>query len=78
MEVVIPFIDPTSCFRFNGENGFLLTQISGKYQYGEDVAGIWEAPDMYRKLDAASIQQAAKTYLNTNNYVRVTLVPEKN
>jgi len=60
------------------QNGFLLTNIAGKYQYGEDVAGIWEAPDMYRKLDAASIQQAAKTYLNTSNYVRVTLVPEKN
>ena len=59
------------------QNGFLLTQIAGKYQAGEDVAGIWEAPELYKKIDAASIQQAAKTYLNTNNYVRVTLVPEK-
>ena len=59
------------------QNGFLLGQIAGKYQIGEDVAGIWEAPELYKKIDAASVQQAAKTYLNTGNYVRVTLVPEK-
>ena len=59
------------------QNGYLLTQISGRYQLGEDVAGIWDAPGLYRKLDAAMIQQAAKTYLNMNNYVKVSLFPEK-
>ena len=59
------------------QNGYLLTQIAGKYQLGEDVAGVWDAPELYKKLDAASIQQAAKSYLDTSNYVRVTLVPEK-
>src|SRR5207248_1334225 len=59
------------------QNGFLLTQISGKYQYGEDVAGIWDAPEIYKKLDTATIQDAARTYLDTSNYVRVTLMPEK-
>jgi zinc protease len=59
------------------QNGFLLTQIAGKYQIGEDVAGIWDSPELYKKIDAASVQQAARTYLNTGNYVRVTLVPEK-
>jgi len=59
------------------QNGFLLNNIAAKYQYGEDVAGIWDAPELYRKLDAKSIQEAAKTYLDTNNYVRVTLFPEK-
>jgi zinc protease len=59
------------------QNGFLLSQIAAKYQVGEDVAGIWEAPELYKKLDPTSIQQAAKTYLNTNNYVKVTLMPEK-
>ena len=58
-------------------NGYLLGQIAGKYQYGEDVAGVWEVPELYKKLDAAAIQQAAKTYLNMDNYVKVTLVPEK-
>jgi zinc protease len=59
------------------QNGFLLTNIAGKYQVGEDVAGIWEAPELYKKLDVASVQAAAKTYLNTSNYVKVSLLPEK-
>jgi zinc protease len=59
------------------QNGYLLTQISGKYQVGEDVAGVWEAPEVFKKLDAASIHAAAKSYLNTGNYVKVTLLPEK-
>jgi len=59
------------------QNGYLLAQIAGKYQIGEDVAGIWNAPELYRKLDAATIQQAAKTYLNMDNYVKVSLFPEK-
>jgi len=48
-----------------------------KYKYGEDPAGIWNILDYYKKLDAALIQQAAKTYLNTNSYVEVLLFPEK-
>ena len=59
------------------QNGFLLSQIVSKYQLGEDVATIWALPEAYRKLDAATIQQAARTYLRPGNYVRVTLVPEK-
>jgi zinc protease len=58
-------------------NGYLLNQISLRYQYGEDPAGIWIIPEFYKKLDAAMIQQAAKTYLDTNNFVEVTMFPEK-
>jgi zinc protease len=59
------------------QNGYLMTQILLRYQNGEDVAGLWAVPEYYRKLDAATIQQAAKTYLDTNRYVKVTLFPEK-
>jgi zinc protease len=59
------------------QNNYLLTQISLKYQFGEDPAGIWMIPDFYKKLDGPMIQQAAKTYLNTNTFVEVTLFPEK-
>ena len=59
------------------QNGFLLNQIAAKYESGEDVAGLLQAPDLYRQLTAASIQQAAKTYLPNDNRVRVTLLPEK-
>jgi zinc protease len=59
------------------ENRYLLSQIIGAYQAGEDVAKVWALPDVYRALDAAEVQRAAQTYLNTNNYVKVTLFPEK-
>ncbi len=59
------------------QNAYLVQQLSGKYQYGEDPATLWEIPEYYKKLDAATIQQAAKTYLNSANRIRVTLMPEK-
>ena len=31
----------------------------------------------YQRLTASTIQEAARNYLDTGNYVRVTLVPEK-
>jgi zinc protease len=58
-------------------NNYLVNQISLRYQSGEDPAGLWNIPEYYKKIDGAMIQQAAKTYLNTSNYIRVTLVPEK-
>jgi zinc protease len=59
------------------QNGFLLGQIMLRYQSGEDPAGVWNIPEYYKKIDAAMIQGAAKTYLNNSNYVKVTLFPEK-
>jgi len=58
-------------------NNYLVSQISVRYETGEDPAGIWMIPDYYQKMDKALIQQAAKTYLNTNRYVEVMLFPEK-
>jgi zinc protease len=58
-------------------NGWLLNQIFQRYQIAEDPAGLWIIPEFYKKIDAATIQQAAKTYLNTKNFVEVTLFPEK-
>lgn len=59
------------------QNNFVLGQILSTLQYGEDPASIWKLPESYKQVDAAMIQQAAKIYLNTNNYLKVTLVPEK-
>jgi zinc protease len=58
-------------------NNYLVSQISLRYESGEDVAGLWLIPDLYRKIDKAMIQEAAKTYLNTRRYVEVMLFPEK-
>ncbi len=59
------------------QNGYLLTQIQLRYFNGEDPAGVWLVPEFYKKLDAATIQEAAKRYLDTKNFVKVTLFPEK-
>jgi len=59
------------------QNGYLLNQISLRFYHNEDPAGIWLITDFYKKLDAATVQEAAKTYLDTKSYVKVTLFPEK-
>jgi len=59
------------------QNAYLLNQIIGRYSTGEDPAGVWMVTDYYRKLDAATVQEAAKRYLDTKNFVKVTLFPAK-
>jgi len=59
------------------QNGYLLAQLMARYQSGEDPAALWGVPEFYKKIDAAMIKDAARTYLNANNYVKVTLFPEK-
>jgi len=59
------------------QNAYLLGQFVGRHQNGEDITGVWQLPDYYRKVDGAGIQQAAKMYLDANNHVQVTLLPEK-
>jgi zinc protease len=58
-------------------NSYLVSQISFRYENGDDPATLWLIPDLYRKIDKAMIQEAAKTYLNTSRYVEVMLFPEK-
>ena len=59
------------------QNSYLLNNLMLRYEYEEDVKDFFGIPDLYKAITAASIQEAARTYLNTGNYVRVTLVPEK-
>jgi zinc protease len=58
-------------------NGYLLNQIASRYYYGEDPSLIWAIPEVYKTLDAAAIKDAAKMYLDTSSYVKVSLFPEK-
>jgi zinc protease len=58
------------------ENGYFLNDIARRYADG-DVAGASPLPDQIGGLTGPAIQQAAQTYLNTNNYVKVTLMPQK-
>ena len=59
------------------QNPYLLNQIMLRFYHNEDPAGIWLVPDFYKKLDAATVKDAAKEYLNTQSFVKVTLFPEK-
>jgi zinc protease len=59
------------------QNGFLLSQIVAKYELGEEPGSLMDVPGFYARLTPAIIQAAAAKYLDTKNYVQVTLFPEK-
>jgi len=59
-------------------NLYLLDQISRHYEDGDaaDLAAVGNLPDRIAALTAGAIQQAAQSYLDTENYVKVTLMPQ--
>ena len=59
------------------QNNYLLTQIYSGYQLHEDLKYLFDLPEYLKTMSAAMIHEAARTYLNTGNYVQVTLFPEK-
>jgi zinc protease len=59
------------------ENGFLLREMTSRYENGEDVSELFTLPESYDKLTGAAILDAARTYLDKKNFVRVELFPEK-
>jgi len=59
------------------QNANLAGQISGRYETGEDVGDFFALPNDYRKLSPAWLQEAARAFLDTGNYVQVILFPEK-
>jgi zinc protease len=58
------------------ENQYLLNRILFKYEYGEDINDVFNMGPYYDQVTVASIRDAARTYLNTNRYVKVTLLPD--
>jgi hypothetical protein len=58
------------------ENRYLLNEITGKYEKGEDVTEVFSPPGL-DEMTPMSIRDAARKYLNKNRYVEVTLSPEK-
>jgi zinc protease len=59
------------------QNNWLLTQLYYKYQLGEDPKTIFDFEELLKLINPAFLQDAARTYLNTNNYVQVSLFPEQ-
>jgi zinc protease len=59
------------------DNSYFLNQISRRYEDRdpEGVAAVFNLPERIDGLTDQAIRDAAQAYLNTNNYVRVTLMP---
>jgi len=58
------------------QNRYLLNQIYLCYQFSEDLGKFFGLPEYYKTVNGKSIGDAARTYLNTDNYVKVLLLPE--
>jgi len=60
------------------DNQYLLNRILFKYEYGEDVGDVFNMRPYYEQVTVAAVRDAAQMYLNTNRYVKVTLMPLTN
>ena len=58
------------------ENVYLLNRMASKYEFGEDVAEVYDMEPVYEQLTVGALRDAARAYLNTDRYVQVTLLPE--
>jgi zinc protease len=58
------------------DNAFWMQQLLYYGNHGWDPRGIPGEEERLAKLDAATLREAAKRYLDTANYVQVSLVPE--
>ena len=57
-------------------NSYWASNIAGRDQNGEDIAGLTDAYDeMLKGLSGKQIQNAARLYFNTKQYVKVVLLP---
>ncbi|MFA6471204.1 MAG: insulinase family protein [Candidatus Latescibacterota bacterium] len=59
------------------DNGFWLSVMQNYLTNGENPASILNYQKLVNALSSDKIRQAANTYLNRGNYVRVVLYPEK-
>jgi hypothetical protein len=58
------------------QNGFALRQLVNAYEYGDDIPDMATTRASYDALTPSVIRDAARTYLETNRYVKVVLMPE--
>ena len=58
-------------------NNWLVGQLYFKYTHDEDPRGLFTYDKTLEEITAELLQKAAQTYLNTENYVKLILLPEK-
>ena len=65
--------------RTSQDNVYLLNEIARRYKNGDtaNLAAISNMPDRIRMLTANELYAAAQTYLHTDRYVKVILMPER-
>jgi zinc protease len=59
------------------ENGFWMNQMKGAFINGTDPDEVLNYEARVEALTSAQLQDAAKRYLNLDNYVQIVLYPEK-
>ena len=59
------------------QNGFWLYQLLYADRYGVEPLDILRYNDLIDELSCESLRDAAERFLNTDNYVRVSLYPEE-
>ena len=65
--------------RNSQDNGYFLNEIARRYKNGDtaNLAAISNVPDRIKMLTADELHEAAQTYLDTDRYVKVILMPER-
>jgi zinc protease len=63
----------------NQDNGYFLNEIARRYKNGDtaNLDTISNVPDRIKMLTADDLYEAAQTYLDTDRYVKVILMPER-
>ncbi len=59
------------------QNGFWMGQLSAYYRLGEDPRQILTYPAVLETLTPELVKQAAVKFLRKDNYIQVTLLPER-
>jgi zinc protease len=59
------------------QNRWLLTQLYYRYLAGDDLKSLFEFSKTLEDLTTEKIHEAAISYLNSENYIKVVLFPEK-
>jgi zinc protease len=59
------------------ENGYWIGQLLTTDRWGLDPRNLIRYQDLIEQLSAADIRDAARRYIRFDNYVQVTLMPEK-
>ena len=59
------------------QNSYVASQLWYRYRDKRDVPELFKVGEAYRTVTRQDVHDAAKRYLDTDNYVKVQLFPEK-